>query len=398
MAPLARVFAPGDESKYVVATTPGEPSVVIDRTAGTVRAAAASELISLVGPHGQRAKSMGIAGMVGLISFADDQCLVVVINTASRAVATERGSASVASVTKTAFLPLKPLASAGAGADGQWQPPESSSGLEAESRAASAKALGDKQRAHLKELLESGDFFVAHEDRCALTHTVQRRAARAHAASDAAAESVSPLEAADPRFVWNRAALEPLVDAGGGPWLTPIMQASIQTEQVMLPAGGVLTASVIARRSCEHAGTRFKTRGLDDAGSAANFVEIEQVMHISSRRSAVTALVQARQGSTRTLALALALALTDSDSERLTPGVAETRTGARLGARLLGAEVAHRRGQPAAARLARARAHHCSDGRARPTSRQDVRPSALAVAARPQGRRGGALGFLDPVR
>ena len=66
-------------------------------------------------------------------------------------------------------------------------------------------------------------------------------------------------------------------EAGEGVWLTPIMQAAIVTEQLRLPGGGVLTASLISRRSSEHAGTRFKTRGLNDAGAAANFVETEQV-------------------------------------------------------------------------------------------------------------------------
>ena len=60
------------------------------------------------------------------------------------------------------------------------------------------------------------------------------------------------------------------------------MQAAIFTEPIYLPGGGgVLTVSLISRRSSEHAGTRFKTRGLNDAGAAANFVETEQVLHLS---------------------------------------------------------------------------------------------------------------------
>ena len=34
---------------------------------------------------------------------------------------------------------------------------------------------------------------------------------------------------------------------------------------------------VLSRLSCERAGTRFNTRGVDDDGNVANFVETEQV-------------------------------------------------------------------------------------------------------------------------
>lgn len=36
-------------------------------------------------------------------------------------------------------------------------------------------------------------------------------------------------------------------------------------------------ACVISRHSCERAGTRFNTRGTNDDGHVANFVETEQV-------------------------------------------------------------------------------------------------------------------------
>ena len=60
----------------------------------------------------------------------------------------------------------------------------------------------------------------------------------------------------------------------------------------------MLTASLISRRSNEHAGTRFKTRGLNDAGAAANFVETEQVLHVQGNKGAVSSLVQVRSPGT----------------------------------------------------------------------------------------------------
>ena len=36
--------------------------------------------------------------------------------------------------------------------------------------------------------------------------------------------------------------------------------------------------SLISRRSCLNAGTRFNVRGTDDDGNVANFVETEQIL------------------------------------------------------------------------------------------------------------------------
>ena len=61
------------------------------------------------------------------------------------------------------------------------------------------------------------------------------------------------------------------------------MQAAIHTERATLPDGSVLTVCLISRRSREHAVTRFKTRGLNDEGAAANCVETEQILHLQAR-------------------------------------------------------------------------------------------------------------------
>ena len=56
-----------------------------------------------------------------------------------------------------------------------------------------------------------------------------------------------------------------------------------------------LSVSLVARRSVEHAGTRFKTRGVNDDGGAANFVEIEQLVHVqTAHASACSSFVQVR--------------------------------------------------------------------------------------------------------
>lgn len=302
MARTLRLFAPSSDEAYIIAVSATEPALVISRKdSGTCRVVPPDELATLIGPSERRAKSIAISGLVGLVAYPDDKALVVVTETGAKTIATERGASGVSIIAKTAFLPLKSAAVS----DGWSVPTEA-----AEAEKADA-ALGLKQRHYLKEFLESGDFCLA-DERFDLTHTLQRRAERRRSPprpnsleeAIASAKAAPPsLEDADARFVWNLFALEPMAEAGRGPWLTAIVQAAIHTETMMVPGGGVLTASLISRRSCEHAGTRLKTRGLNDEGAAANFVESEQVLHLSARggggsggatASACSAFVQVR--------------------------------------------------------------------------------------------------------
>ena len=71
----------------------------------------------------------------------------------------------------------------------------------------------------------------------------------------------------------------------------------MMTERITVPGGGVLTSTLISRRSSEHAGTRFKTRGLNDAGGAANFVETEQLLHMTTPRASACAAYVLLRGS-----------------------------------------------------------------------------------------------------
>lgn len=280
--PVGRVFAPAGDNQYIFSSNPDQPSLVVDRPSGSSRVAPADELIALIGAHSSRAKSVKVDAIVGIIDYPDDRFLVVVTDVGNRILAACDGVENAPFINKVAFLPLKPPGAGGDSTADQWHTPTTES-------KDPAVTLGAKQRAHLKDFLEAGDFYIANADRCALTHTLQRRAARGKPSN------IPSLEDADYRFVWNYTALEPLTTTSpSGAWLTPIMQAAIATEQVVLPGGSVLTASVISRRSCEHAGTRFKTRGINDLGAAANFLEIEQILHMKGKRSAVTALVQVR--------------------------------------------------------------------------------------------------------
>jgi hypothetical protein len=62
--------------------------------------------------------------------------------------------------------------------------------------------------------------------------------------------------------------------------MTPLIHGALLCTRLG-PAGSLsVAAGLISRRSCEHAGTRFKARGIDDAGHTANFVETEQVFYL----------------------------------------------------------------------------------------------------------------------
>ena len=109
--------------------------------------------------------------------------------------------------------------------------------------------------------------------------------------------------------MWNRAALAPLLAAGRGPWITPIMQGALLCEAIPLPGkppGLQLVGCLLSRRSCEHAGTRVKARGVNDDGAAANFVETEQLVLLRRGGGAGgRGSNPNRQPPTPTLALAL---------------------------------------------------------------------------------------------
>ena len=274
MALALRLFAPTDEQSYVLVPTSGrfEHCLVVRRSDGTVQLAPVTELDALVGRVGQRAKSCAVIAVIGLLQFPDDRSLVIVTEGSQRNTADEAGPVTFNVISKTAFLPMKPGAGAvdpqGTDSDG---------------------ALGMKQRVVLKDFLEAGDFIFSLEAPATL-NLQQRVALRRRGANPRELSSV------DERFFWNRSALQPLAEAGSGPWLTPVMQGAVLSDQIILPSGGMLLLSVISRRSCEHAGTRFKTRGIDDDGACANFVETEQIICLSQsgQKRVVASLVQAR--------------------------------------------------------------------------------------------------------
>lgn len=106
------------------------------------------------------------------------------------------------------------------------------------------------------------------------------------------AGSGTPLVGFDERFVWNAHLLQPLLtfrdglgdsqreelDSAG--LLLPVIQGFVgSTALAPAPGENKLGAlALISRLSCKRAGARFRTRGIDDDGNVANFVETEVIL------------------------------------------------------------------------------------------------------------------------
>ena len=58
------------------------------------------------------------------------------------------------------------------------------------------------------------------------------------------------------------------------------IQGSVGMEDVEI-GGEKFELSVISKLSCQRAGTRFNTRGIDDHGHVANFVEVTLMENIN---------------------------------------------------------------------------------------------------------------------
>lgn len=138
----------------------------------------------------------------------------------------------------------------------------------------------------LKKILSSGTFYYSSD--FDLTRRLQDRT------TDAATVSIDSLDAG---FLWNSYMIQPLVDfrsrlaprdkealdmsglltsAIRGFALTITIPTS--SSPIKAPSSGMPSSlTLISRLSCRRAGTRFNSRGIDDDGNVANFVESETI-------------------------------------------------------------------------------------------------------------------------
>lgn len=148
----------------------------------------------------------------------------------------------------------------------------------------------------MRKYIESGGFFFAEgskwdiSSRMGETNWVQAERGQAQ----------HPLETYDERFVWNSTLLAPFLAFRSGlpeetrraldeqSLLIPVIQGFCGSSPISTgswtPGGRADTASlaIISRLSWKRAGARFRTRGIDDDGQVANFVETEVILALGS--------------------------------------------------------------------------------------------------------------------
>lgn len=142
----------------------------------------------------------------------------------------------------------------------------------------------------MKKYIETGGFY--HAQQCAWDISVRLGTDGARTWASKPDQGTNPLETLDDHFVWNANLLVPFLDfrqklspdlreeLDRQALLLPIIQGYIGTAPVVGYASSSEAASLslISRLSCKRAGARFRTRGIDDDGNVANFVETESVL------------------------------------------------------------------------------------------------------------------------
>ncbi|KAH8303598.1 hypothetical protein KR018_006076 [Drosophila ironensis] len=126
----------------------------------------------------------------------------------------------------------------------------------------------------LHHTLDSKYFYFSY--RYDLTHSLQRqRELRVQASVQTPRPSL--FQRADRRFVWNGFVLQQFRCDKMDRFLLPLMLGFVSINQVSIN-GQSFVWSIVTRRSIHRAGTRLFTRGSDDLGQVANFVETEQIV------------------------------------------------------------------------------------------------------------------------
>ncbi|TFK71771.1 inositol polyphosphate phosphatase [Pluteus cervinus] len=140
----------------------------------------------------------------------------------------------------------------------------------------------------LTKILSSGSFYYAHETFWDLSSRLSIRLTREP-------NSTRDIGTFDERFVWNEYIVQSLLDfrermdsherdeLDQCQFIVLAIQGYVGVTTMALPAPPtdgaptIATLSIISRLGWKRAGTRFNTRGVDDDGNCANFVETETI-------------------------------------------------------------------------------------------------------------------------
>lgn len=186
------------------------------------------------------------------------------------------GEADVYRVTQTALVPL------------QLAPPATAASSAPSGGVGGGAGGGEDDRVgNVRKLLASGVFYFMWSTSDGVSPNFTLCEQRRHTAEQRErAEDGSrsrTVDIPDNRFFWNRQLHTFLRHCGitCERWLLRVVCGAVEVRTVYAGASrGQL--SVVARLSCERAGTRFQTRGCCDSGHVANFVECEQSLRLAS--------------------------------------------------------------------------------------------------------------------
>ena len=83
-----------------------------------------------------------------------------------------------------------------------------------------------------------------------------------------------------PSFVWNLSLLQDFLAQNVSPrWFVPVIQGYCASESSKRFLTKPIEVTLISRRHVARAGTRFHSRGVDEDGHVANFVESELIVN-----------------------------------------------------------------------------------------------------------------------
>ncbi|KAK7470419.1 Inositol-1,4,5-trisphosphate 5-phosphatase 1 [Stygiomarasmius scandens] len=232
-----------------------------------------------------RLTSRGIKGCLGLISVENDIFLVLVTSATDVGNTRPSGvvSESVARIHEVSFYSLN---------SSTWDDlplsTDTLDGPDEPTNYAAATATYEHPCIPLTKILSSGSFYYASESSWDLSSRLARRLNR----NDKAYRDPAVF---DERFVWNEYIVRSLLDFRARldaheredldrcQFIILAIQGYVGTFTMALPAPptngtpAIATLSLISRLGSKRAGTRFNTRGVDDDGHCANFVETETV-------------------------------------------------------------------------------------------------------------------------
>nr|XP_019050419.1 phosphatidylinositol phosphate phosphatase [Kwoniella bestiolae CBS 10118]OCF29349.1 phosphatidylinositol phosphate phosphatase [Kwoniella bestiolae CBS 10118] len=153
----------------------------------------------------------------------------------------------------------------------------------------------------MKKYLESGSFFYADDVSWDISSRLDESnwilSEKTHGTGSGRDH---PLENYDERFIWNSSLLQPFLNFRSN--LSPDQRRELNAQSLLIPIiqgfinslpistgfssqsgrHEVATLGLISRLSWKRAGARFRTRGIDDNGQVANFVETELVLATES--------------------------------------------------------------------------------------------------------------------